>query len=211
MTSYEKRTNEITEEKPASHLMTGKYATIQEINDTENECWYYFIRWEGNEEALKKLDKDIRDIDWEAMEECSTFDIDIEHLVSAQTAKEMTTVELNPFQWHRKFDGKMDQIEFGFKKNDKPEDKMGRVFDHIGYGQIEDYVSDEDIEEEDLTDNESVEDSEEDSGEETSSEQEGDETENTEQKEPEKPKGIPPALLNSNLPRFARKKRHNRR
>jgi nitrate reductase beta subunit len=53
------------------------------------------------------------------------------------------------------------KIDFDFKKKDGNETKICKVFDVLGFGQIEDYISDEDIDEEDLTssnstDNESI-------------------------------------------------------
>jgi hypothetical protein len=142
------------ESKKPSHNMTSKYAVLQEYNDKEMETWLYFIRYDGNEENIEDLKKQLESIEWSVMEDCSVFDIDTEHLVSAQTAKEMTKVELNAGQWHRKFDGKLDKIDLEFKKKDDDEDKMCKTFDHLGYGQIEDYISDEDIDDEDLTDTE---------------------------------------------------------
>ena len=38
-----------------SHIMTGKYAAFMETNDKECECWYYFIRYEGNEKNVRAL------------------------------------------------------------------------------------------------------------------------------------------------------------
>jgi hypothetical protein len=132
----------------------NKYAVLQEMNDSEIECWLYFIKYQGNEEVLSKLQKDLESIEWEMMDEGSTFDLDLEHLVSEITAKEMTKLELNHHQWHRKFDGKLDKINFDFKKDDDNEDKMTKVCDILNYGQIDNFIGDEDIDEEDLTDTE---------------------------------------------------------
>lgn len=139
---------------------TGKYAILMESNDEEFEQWYYFIKVEGNEENLRYLQKQLEKIDWEIMEDLSTFDLEMEYFVSAQTAKEMTKIDLNAYSYHRKFDGKLKKIDFDFKKKDGNETKMCKVFDTLGYGKIEDYVSDEDVDEEDYesdsTDEESV-------------------------------------------------------
>ena len=156
-----KETNH-TEEN--SHLeekrTTGKYAILMESNDEEFEQWYYFIKVEGNEENLRYLQKQLEKIDWEIMEDLSTFDLEMEYFVSAQTAKEMTKIDLNAYSYHRKFDGKLKKIDFEIKKKDGNETKMCKVFDTLGYGKIEDYVSDEDVDEEDFesdsTDDESV-------------------------------------------------------
>ena len=189
--------NSVTKSPKASHCMVGKYATLQEFNDNESECWLYFIKWEGNEENLKFLFEQLESIEWELMEDMSTFDLDIEHLVCAQTAKEVTTLELNT-NWHRKFDGKLQRIDFKLKKKDSEDKKMCRVFDMLSNGQIEDYVSDEDIDEDDLTDTPDTED------------ESGTESDTGSESEDEKPKknrtGVPPALLKSELPRFAKAK-----
>ena len=134
--------------------MEGKYAILQEFNDEESEAWLYFIRWKGNEDNLKYLQEQLDKIEWYIMEDCSTFDLDIKNLVSATTAKEMTKVDLNHHQWHRKFDGVLRKIKFKFKKKHKNEDNMFVVYNKIGGGGIEEYIDDEDIDTDDLTDNE---------------------------------------------------------
>lgn len=148
-----------------SHNMTGKYAILMETNGEEFESWYYFIRYEGNEESLKYLQEQLEQVEWYILEDMSTFDLELEHLVSAQTAKEMTKVELNHCSFHRKFDGKLQKVDLGFSKKDKNKKKIRKIFDVLGYGLIEEYVDDEDIDPEDLvscsdseedTDNESV-------------------------------------------------------
>ena len=141
---------------------TGKYAILMETNDEEFEQWYYFIKVEGNEENLEYLHKQLEKIDWEIMEDLSEFELDMDYFVSAQTAKEMSKVSLNYYSDHRKFDGRLKKIDFDFRKKDGNETKICKVFDTLGYGKIEDYVSDEDIDEEDLcsdsdsTDEESI-------------------------------------------------------
>jgi len=148
--------NSFSEEKRTS----GEYAILMESNDEEFEQWYYFIKVEGNEENLKYLQKQLEKIDWEIMEDLSTFDLEMDYFVSAQTAKEMTKIDLNAYSFHRKFDGTLKKIDFDFKKKDGNETKMCKVFDTLGYGKIEDYISDEDVDEEDFdtdsTDEESV-------------------------------------------------------
>ena len=154
--------NTNTEPEP-SHIMTGDYAILMETNGEEMESWYYFIRVEGNEENLKHLQDQLEQVDWYILDEYSTFDLDLEHYVSAQTAKEMTKVDLNHTSFHRKFDGKLQKIDFGFGKKDKNKRKIKRINDVLCYGAIEVFIDDEDIDAEDLvsvsesddTDNES--------------------------------------------------------
>ena len=129
---------------------TGKYVILMETNDEEYEQWYYFIKVDGNEDNLNYLHKQLEKIEWELMEDLSTFELDMDYFVSAQTAKEMSKVSLNYYSDHRKFDGKLQKIDFDFKKKDGNETKICKVFDTLGHGKIEDYISDEDIDEEDL-------------------------------------------------------------
>lgn len=154
----EKKTKKVRKEDmpKSSHNMEGKYAVLQEFSDEECEAWLYFIRYEGNEENLKFLEEQLNKVeDWYLIEDCSTFDIDLKNLVSAQTAKEMTKVDLNSHQWHRKFDGKLQKIKFKFKKKHDNEDKMYVVHNKIGDGMIDEYIDDEDIDTDDLTEFES--------------------------------------------------------
>jgi len=158
--SAEEKNNSENTQSVLDKRTTGKYAILMESNDEEFEQWYYFIKVDGNEENLKFLEKQLKKIDWEIMEDLSTFDLEMEYLVSAQTAKEMTKIDLNAYSFHRKFDGKLKKIDFEFKRKDGNETKMCKVFDTLGYCKIEEYISDEDVDEEDYetdsTDEESV-------------------------------------------------------
>ena len=144
------------------YRLEGKYAVLMETNDEDLEQWYYFIKVDGNEENLNYLHRQLEKVDWELMEDLSTFELDMDYFVSAQTAKEMSKLTLNYGSDHRKFDGKLKKIDFDFKKKDGNETKICKVFDTLGNGKIDDYISDEDIDEEDMvsddddsTDNES--------------------------------------------------------
>lgn len=148
-----------------SHNMSGKYAILMETSGEENESWYYFIKYEGNEENLKDLQSQLEKIEFYIIDDLSTFDLELDILVSAQTAKEMTKIDLNHSSFHRKFDGVLQKIDFDFKKKDGNETKICKVFDILGMGQIENYIDDEDLDEEDLasdvnTENESISDEE---------------------------------------------------
>lgn len=147
-----------------SHNMTGKYVALMETNGKECESWYYFIKYEGNEKALEHLNAQLNEVEWHVIDDLSVFDLDLEHFVSATTAKEMTKLELNSYAFHRKFDGVLNTINLCFKRKDKNEKKICKAFDQLGYGQIEDYIDDEDLDPEDLTDNDSDSDSDSDSG-----------------------------------------------
>lgn len=170
-----------------SHIVTGNFVTLMETNDKECESWYYFIRKSGNEKALQHLQNQLETIRWRSSEDISTFDLDLKHPVTAKTAKQMTKLELNVY-FHRKFDGKLQIIDLGLHSKEDNESKMCKVFDLLGYGQIEDYVNDEDIDPEDLIDNNGKSDS--DSSESSDSEEN--------YKSSDSDSGIPPSLFKRN-------------
>ena len=160
-----------TEEKKSkldyvpSHCMTGKYAVLMETSGEEQESWYYFIKVEGNEENLKHLSEQLESVEWYLLDDLSEFQLDMEYFVSAQTAKEMTKIDLNYVSFHHKFDGVLQKIDLGFRKKDGNSTKISKTFDVLGFGQIENFIDDEDLDEEDLvtdfeddddTDNESL-------------------------------------------------------
>lgn len=129
-----------------------KYAILQETSDEDGESWYYFIKHDGNEEALKKLEEQLDSVEWELSDDLCTFILERQVLVSESTAKEMTKVDLNSQSFHRKFDGELKDINFGFSKRDTNEDKMVRVYELLNHGMIENYIDQEDIDPEDLVD-----------------------------------------------------------
>jgi hypothetical protein len=184
-----------------SHIMTGDYVALMETNGKECESWYYFIRCENNWDQLKHLQEQLEKIDWYILDDLSIFDLDLEHLVDAKTAKQMSKLELNSYAFHRKFDGKLDKIDFKLKKRDlKNNDRaMEKVFDLIGYGLIEDYINDEDIDPDDLrTDTE------------TDTEDESDSSSSEEDEKHSKTK-LPSSLMTDELPNWGKvKKKHNK-
>jgi hypothetical protein len=181
-----------------------------ETSGEECESWYYCIRYEGNESNLKHLYEQLESVDWYILDDLSTFDLDLDHFVSEQTAKELTKLELNHHSFHRKFDGVLDKVNLKLRKKDKNEKKMVKVFEALGYGQIEDYVDGEDLDEEDLTDTQSSSEEEKESDDESDSDS-GDESKEEETPKKQRKKGIPMALQKNNLPRFARAKRRQRK
>ena len=125
----------------------SRYVALMETNGDECESWYYFIRYEGNEDALQYLQNQLEKIEMYIIEDCSTFDLDLEHFVSETTAKQMTLLELNSVTFHRKFDGKLSMINMGLKKKDSNEKRIKRAHKMLGMGKIEDFATEEDIEE----------------------------------------------------------------
>ncbi len=181
-----------------SHITTGDYVALMETNGKECESWYYFIRYKGNEEALKYLQDQLEQVEWYVVDDLSVFDLDLDHFVTAQTAKQMTKLELNSYAFHRKFDGVLQKINLGFRTKDKNEKKICKAFDQLGYSQIEDYIDDEDLDDEDLTENES------DSDEEDSdSDKEEDPSSSV--------RGLPPLLLGASSSKHGREHRHRHR
>lgn len=181
------------------------YATLMEMNDEHAECWYFFIRKEGNEENLKHLQDQLSSIEWSLEEDQSTFDLETTYFVSEQTAKEMTKLDLNKNSFHRKFDGVLQKIDFGLKSSHSDDRKMSKVCKLLQNGGIEDFIDMEDIDPEDLNNVES--------------ESESDEApparsshSSSAEKTVSKPKkGIPQALKDSQLPRVVKAKRHGKK
>lgn len=128
------------------------YALLMETSEEEHESWYNFIRYQGNEKELHNLQDQLSKVDWYIVDGLSTFDLELDYLVSEHTAKEMTKVDLNHTSHHRKFDGKMKNIDLKLKQRYSNEKMMKKIFDILGYGQIDEYVDNEDIDPEDLTD-----------------------------------------------------------
>jgi hypothetical protein len=202
----------------ATETVKYTYVVLQEVNESETESWQYFIRWEGNEDEIQHLHKIIQSIDWIPIEECSIFYSNIDNRVSERTAKEMSRLDFGSKWRNRKFDGKLERINFGFKKRDRTIEKMHKIFDHIGYGQIEDYVGDEDYSDDsdddsdysDHEDSSSDEESDKNESKEKDKHSSSDESESDTEKTtpPTRSQGIPPALLSKNLPRSAK---HHRR
>ena len=124
--------------------MTSKYAILMETNGAECESWYYFIKHDGNENALEYLQKQIDKIDMFIVEDLSTFDIELEHLVSESTAKEMCAAELNSVTFYRKFDGKLKNIHLNLRKKDTNEDMIEKINDVLSLQKIEEFIDQED-------------------------------------------------------------------
>lgn len=189
------------------------YAVLQETSGEESESWLYFIKYQGNEEALAHLGKQLEKVDWYIVDDLSTFDLETEYLVCERTAKEMTKVDLNHYSFHRKFDGKLEKIDLGFKEHHSNEKKMSKAFDVLGYGKIEEYIDQEDVDPEDLNAN-----TESESESETESESESENESGSESKshdEKTKKRGKLPEVVSKKppkveIPRFAKAKAKRR-
>jgi hypothetical protein len=122
-----------------------KYVVLCETSGEEMESWYYFIRYGNNREALEYLQKQLEAVDMYVIDDLSAFDLDLEHFFSETTAKEMIRLEVNTI-YHRKFDGELSVINFGFKKRDNNDKKIERINDLICGGNIDKYIDGEDTE-----------------------------------------------------------------
>jgi hypothetical protein len=114
-----------------------------ETNGEEFESWYNFIRYEGNEDSLTHLQKQLNKVEFFVIENMSTFDLELENLVSEETARQMCSVDLNAYMFHRKFNGTLQTIDFGFSRRDDNEDRIEKVHEKIGLGDIDNYVDGE--------------------------------------------------------------------
>lgn len=126
-------------------VITNPYVILAETNGEELETWMYFIKKNGNEKALNYLQAQLEKIDMYVLDDLSAFELDLEHPVSEQTAKEMTKIEVNSYQFHRKFDGKLQYINIKMKKKDNNERRLERLHDSLGMGRIEDFIDQEDV------------------------------------------------------------------
>jgi hypothetical protein len=123
-----------------------KYAVFSETNFEDTETWLTFISIPGNEKKLELLRSHLDSVDWfEAPDHTAMFALDTTG-VSAQTAKEMTYVNLNTRYFPNKFDGPMQTIDFKFKKHHSDEFRAIQIFDKIGNGHICDFLGEEDLE-----------------------------------------------------------------
>lgn len=179
-----------------------KYAILQETSGEESESWLYFIKYQGNEEALNFLSKQLDSVDWYILDGYSTFDLETDFLVSEQTAKEMTNVDLNAYSFHRKFDGTLKKIDFGFKDKHSNEKKMKKAFNLLGYGKIENFIDQEDVNPEDLV---SVSSSEEEDSNSSSSHSESSSPDSSSSSRTKK-RGKLPGVAKIEIPRIARMK-----
>ena len=123
---------------------TSRYVIMCETSGEEMEQWYNFIRVDGNEKALKYLNDQLTKIEMYILDDLSTFELDLENTVSEQTAKEMTMVDINSYTYHRKFDGKLQYIDFKLKKRDDNEDMIEKIHNVLAFGDIDKYIDNED-------------------------------------------------------------------
>jgi len=146
MTDFIKKSSLKTNTQTSSE---SQYVVIMETNAEECESWYYFVKYNGNEKRLHHLKDQIDQIEMYLIDDLSTFDIELENLVSEETAKQMTKLETNSISFHRKFDGILKTVNLGLKRKDSNEKRIERINDILGMGSIDDFIDEEDIDPED--------------------------------------------------------------
>ena len=123
---------------------TSSYVILCETSGEELEQWYYFIKYEGNEKALKYLNDQLEKVEMFVLDDLSTFELDLDNKLSETCAKEMTMVDINSYTYHRKFDGKLQYIDFKLKKRDDNEDMIEKIHNTLAFGDIDKFIDNED-------------------------------------------------------------------
>jgi hypothetical protein len=136
-----------------------KYVVLMETNGEECESWLSFIKVKGNEEAINHLQKQLESVNFYIIDDMSTFDLETSKPVSYQTAREMCLLDLNPYMPHRLFHGKLEFIDFDFVKRDDNDDKIEKVHNVLGYGDIDKYIDQEESFDDEFSDHSNVSDS----------------------------------------------------
>ena len=125
-------------------MSVSKYAVLMETSGPDYESWYYFIKYDGNEKALKFIKDQLDSIENDVVyDDMSKFDIDIDNLISLEAVNQFIMLELNSVMYHRRYDGKVDMIDFGFKKKDKDSKRLLIIDEMLSGGKIDIYVSDQ--------------------------------------------------------------------
>ena len=57
-----------------------RYVILMETNGEESESWYNFIRYEGNEDALQQLKRQLEKVEFYVIDDMSTFDLEMDNL-----------------------------------------------------------------------------------------------------------------------------------
>jgi len=126
--------------------LENRYIVLVETDEDSCEAWYSFLKCNGNDVNIDFLSKQLKTVDPSTLVEGLTvFDIDVKNTVSENTAKEMCLLEINSNTFHRKFDGKLERVDFFLTDDDDDEDRVVKIHELIGYGNISNFISDEDI------------------------------------------------------------------
>ena len=121
------------------------YVVLAESNGKHYETWYTFIKYEGNEKSLENLQSQLKKVEFYIINDLSTFDLDLDNKVSAETARQMTRIEVNSVMPHRKFDGVLKNIDLGCRSKYSNDKNIVKAFDILGIGRIEEFIDGEDV------------------------------------------------------------------
>ena len=122
--------------------MSCYYAILIETSDEKKESWYSFIRYDGNEDNLRHLQKQLHSIQWSLLPNLCTYQLHLDNLVSEQTARQMCKIKMH-YLPHKKFDGRLKKIYFDIDNNsDGNVTKMGKIYDSLKFGRISRFFSD---------------------------------------------------------------------
>lgn len=122
-----------------------RYVVLKEQTDDSDNTMYNFIRFDGNEKALERLHKDLERVEcWDWDYTNCAFELDIEHPVCEQTAREMCVITVNEY-YSRKFDGVLTPINFGFNESDSQKKVLKKITKCLYDGMIERHVTNEDM------------------------------------------------------------------
>lgn len=141
--TIEKPANQQSKKKEDNIDINSKYVVLCETSEEYCESWYYFIKYNGNEDALQYLQGQLEEVDMILEDDLSTFELDLEHLFSYTTAKEMTKLEIQEL-FHRKFDGELQMINLKLRDTDTNIRKLEKCFKKLGEHGIENYIDQED-------------------------------------------------------------------
>jgi hypothetical protein len=121
------------------------YVVLAESNGKHYETWYTFIKYEGNEKSLENLQSQLKKVEFYIIDDLSTFDLDLDNKVSAETARQMIRIEVNSVMPHRKFDGTLKNIDLGCRSKYSNDKNIVKAFDILGIGRIEQFIDGEDV------------------------------------------------------------------
>lgn len=70
-----------------------RFVVLSETSSKEHETWTWFLQYDGNEEELQKLSNYLNRIDQYFIGDTSTYQLDLNHTVSENTANEMCFIK----------------------------------------------------------------------------------------------------------------------
>ena len=121
----------------------NNYAILMETDEDEVESWYYFIKNKDNEKALDFLETQLNKVDMKFEDGLNIFILDKLNLVSETTVNEMCRVNLNHICFHKKFNDKLQLINFYLKKKDSNYTMLEKINKKLKNQSIKNYIINE--------------------------------------------------------------------